>query len=44
MIVITRELKAGGKILMQKMENDVFGFPAQFTDTEGNKIGFHTSN
>lgn len=39
---LSRVEKAGGKITMPKTENGGFGFIALFTDTEGNKIGFHS--
>ena len=41
---LSRVEKAGGKIIMPKTENGGFGFIALFTDTEGNKVGFHSQN
>ncbi|TZF83954.1 VOC family protein [Pedobacter sp. BS3] len=39
---LSRVEEAGGKIILPKTENGGFGFIALFTDTEGNKIGFHS--
>jgi predicted enzyme related to lactoylglutathione lyase len=39
---LSRVEKAGGKIMMGKTPNGGFGFIALFTDSEGNKIGFHS--
>ena len=36
--------KAGGKILVPKTSLGPNGFMAQFLDTEGNKIAFHSKN
>ena len=37
--------KAGGKVVMPKTKiTEEIGFMAFFTDTEGNKIGIHSSN
>ena len=33
---------AGGLVLLPKTNNDGFGFIAQFTDSEGNKMGLHS--
>ncbi len=33
---------AGGKVLMPKMDIQENGFIAQFTDTEGNRVAFHS--
>src|SRR5258708_30346091 len=41
---LSRVEKAGGKIVMLKTANGGFGFIALFTDTEGNKIVFHSPN
>lgn len=40
--VLSKVEKAGGKILLPKTNNEGFGYIAQFTDTEGNKIGLHS--
>ena len=39
---LARVEKAGGKISMPKTPNTGWGFIAVFTDTEGNKMGFHS--
>ncbi len=41
---LSRVEKAGGKIVSSKTPNGDWGFIAIFTDTEGNKIGFHSPN
>ena len=33
---------AGGKVIMPKMDIQENGFIAQFTDTEGNRVAFHS--
>lgn len=33
---------AGGQVIMPKMGIDENGFIAQFTDTEGNRVAFHS--
>lgn len=44
---ISKELalveKAGGKVLFPKSDIGDFGFFAQITDTEGNRIGLHSN-
>ena len=43
-IVLDKIEKAGGKILVPKTEiSPEYGFMAVFTDTEGNRIGLHSS-
>jgi predicted enzyme related to lactoylglutathione lyase len=42
--VLDRIEKAGGKVTMPKTKiNDVVGFMAFFTDTEGNTVGLHSN-
>ncbi|MEP6596651.1 MAG: VOC family protein [Ginsengibacter sp.] len=41
-IPLSKVKAAGGKILLPKTEIGPNGFMAHFTDTEGNKIGFHS--
>jgi uncharacterized protein len=36
--------KAGGKVTVPKMSIGQNGFIAQFTDTEGNRVAFHSQN
>jgi predicted enzyme related to lactoylglutathione lyase len=46
-VPLSRVEQAGGKIVHGKIKNGAngeFGFIAQFTDTEGNKMGLHSSN
>lgn len=39
---LDRVVPAGGKVLFPKMSIGEFGYIAQFTDTEGNRIGLHS--
>jgi len=41
---LARVEKAGGKILVPKTSLGEHGFMAQFMDTEGNKLAFHSQN
>ncbi len=41
-IPLSRVEKAGGKILMPKTAIGANGFMAHFTDTEGNRVAFHS--
>jgi uncharacterized protein len=41
-VPLSKVEKAGGNILMPKTSIGEYGFMARFTDTEGNKIGFHS--
>jgi len=41
---LSRVENAGGKILLDKMAIGKYGFIAQFSDTEGNRIAFHSMN
>lgn len=43
-IPLGRVEAAGGKIIMPKMSIKEDGFIAQFTDTEGNRVAFHSMN
>ncbi|MFY0603533.1 MAG: VOC family protein [Flavobacteriaceae bacterium] len=40
--VLSRIEKAGGTVIMPKMNIDENGFIAQFTDTEGNRVALHS--
>ena len=40
--VLARINKAGGKVVMPKMQAGDFGFMAFFIDTEGNRIALHS--
>ncbi|WP_020527017.1 VOC family protein [Flexithrix dorotheae] len=39
----SRVEESGGKMLIPKTDIGEFGFFAQFTDTEGNRIGLHSN-
>lgn len=39
---LSRVEPAGGKVIMPKMDIQENGFIAQFTDTEGNRVAFHS--
>lgn len=41
-IPLARVEKAGGKVILPKTSIGPNGFMAQFTDTEGNKVAFHS--
>lgn len=41
-VPLSRVEAAGGKILLPKTSIGPNGFMAHFTDTEGNKVGFHS--
>ena len=41
-IPLAKVEKAGGKVLMPKTSIGPNGFMAQFADTEGNKVAFHS--
>ncbi len=41
---LSRVEAAGGKILLPKIENSGNGFIAQFRDSEGNRVGLHSSD
>jgi predicted enzyme related to lactoylglutathione lyase len=41
-VPLSRVEEAGGKILMPKTDIGQNGFMAQFEDTEGNKLAFHS--
>ena len=41
-IPLAKVKKAGGKILVPKTSISPNGFMAQFEDTEGNKLAFHS--
>lgn len=41
-VVLNRVEAAGGKVLMPKMSIGEHGFAANFSDTEGNRIGLHS--
>ncbi|NER16856.1 VOC family protein [Spongiivirga citrea] len=41
-VPLARVEAAGGKILMPKTDIKENGFIAQFTDTEGNRVAFHS--
>ena len=41
---LSRVEAAGGKVIMPKMAIGENGFIAQFMDTEGNKVAFHSMN
>ena len=41
-VPLSKVEKAGGKIVMPKTAIGANGFMAQFTDTEGNKVAFHS--
>lgn len=41
-VPLSRVEAAGGKILMPKTDINENGFIAQFTDTEGNRVAFHS--
>lgn len=46
-IPLSKVEKAGGKVILDKIknsENEGTGFIAQFIDTEGNRIGLHSTN
>lgn len=43
-IPLSKVEAAGGKIILPKTSNAGFGFIAQFTDTEGNRMGLHSNN
>jgi len=38
------QILGGGKVIMPKMDIQENGFIAQFTDTEGNRVAFHSMN
>jgi predicted enzyme related to lactoylglutathione lyase len=42
-VILDRVEKAGGKVLLPKTGIAEHGYPAYFEDTEGNKIGLHSS-
>jgi len=42
-IELARVEEAGGKLLIPKTDIGEFGFFAQITDTEGNRIGLHSN-
>ncbi len=41
---LSKVVAAGGEILLPKTSIGPNGFMAHFTDTEGNKVGFHSMN
>ena len=41
-VPLSKVEKAGGKIVMPKTSIGEYGFMAHFTDTEGNKLAFHS--
>lgn len=41
---LSRVEKAGGKIIVPKTSIGPHGFMAQFIDTEGNRLAFHSAN
>lgn len=41
---LARVEKAGGKVIVPKTSIGQHGFMAQFIDTEGNKVAFHSKN
>ena len=41
-VPLSKVESAGGKILLPKTAIGPNGFMAHFTDTEGNKVGFHS--
>ena len=43
-IPLAKVEQAGGKVLMPKTSLGEYGFMAQFADTEGNKLAFHSMN
>ena len=43
-IALSKVEAAGGKIILPKTDNAGFGFIAQFTDTEGNRMGLHSNS
>lgn len=43
-IPLSKVEAAGGKVIMPKMDIQENGFIAQFTDTEGNRVAFHSMN
>ena len=43
-IPLARVESAGGKIIVPKMNIGENGFIAQFIDTEGNRVAFHSGN
>jgi len=43
-VILSKVEDAGGKIILQKMAIGENGFMAHFEDTEGNKVGLHSSN
>ena len=42
--VLSKVEKAGGAVIMPKMEIGENGYIAQFTDTEGNRVALHSMN
>ena len=42
--ILSRVEKAGGKVIMPKMQIGENGYIALFIDSEGNKIGLHSMN
>lgn len=43
-VCLSKVEKAGGKIILPKTSLGANGFIAQFEDTEGNKVAFHSWN
>ncbi len=41
---LSRVEKAGGKVILPKTSIGEHGFMAQFLDTEGNRVAFHSNN
>lgn len=41
---LSRVEKAGGKVVVPKMSIGQNGYIAHFTDTEGNRVAFHSQN
>ena len=41
--VLAKINKAGGKVVMPKMQTGDFGYMAFFIDTEGNKVALHSN-
>ena len=40
---LSRVEKAGGKVILPKTSIGEYGFIAYFSDTEGNRVGFHSA-
>lgn len=43
-VILSRVEAAGGKILLPKTSIGPHGFMAHFSDTEGNRVGLHSTN